>query len=189
MDKFNYFKFTEGDISLDVRVSVEDGTIWLSASEMATLFNVATTTIRRIIKSTYNADSFGDDTISASNTPFAPMVVQQPKKKSFYAYDIKAIKNIGRKLNNDIAEKLESSVLKSFDQKTNNDIIIYNNGSINLDVSIDPNEETVWLTQNQIAALFDTTRPNITMHIANIFKERELDPNSVSTTRKSMTPI
>ena len=40
--------------------------------------------------------------------------------------------------------------------------------------------ENVWLTQNPMAKLFDTTRNNITMHIKNIFKEGELQENSVS---------
>lgn len=53
MDKFKTIKFTDGDLSLDVRVSVEDGTIWLSANEIAKLFNVSIATARRVIKSTY----------------------------------------------------------------------------------------------------------------------------------------
>lgn len=39
--------------------------------------------------------------------------------------------------------------------------------------------ENVWLTQNSMAELFDTTRNNITMHIKNIFEEGELHENSV----------
>ena len=37
----------------------------------------------------------------------------------------------------------------------------------------------VWMNQKQIAELFDTTVPNISMHISNILKEGELEPNSV----------
>ena len=40
--------------------------------------------------------------------------------------------------------------------------------------------ETVWLTQGQIALLFGTQRPAITKHINNIFKSGELDKDSVS---------
>lgn len=40
-------------------------------------------------------------------------------------------------------------------------------------------EETVWLTQAQMAELFQTTRNNVTLHIRNIFKEGELVENSV----------
>lgn len=36
----------------------------------------------------------------------------------------------------------------------------------------------VWLTQAQMTELFRTTRNNITMHICNIFKERELEEKS-----------
>lgn len=40
--------------------------------------------------------------------------------------------------------------------------------------------ETVWLTQSQIALLFGAQRPTITKHINNIFKSGELDKDSVS---------
>ena len=40
-------------------------------------------------------------------------------------------------------------------------------------------DDTVWLTQQQMAELFNTTRNNITLHIGNIFKEGELEVNSV----------
>lgn len=40
-------------------------------------------------------------------------------------------------------------------------------------------DETVWLTQQQIADLFGTKRPAITKHLSNIFKSGELDENSV----------
>ena len=40
-------------------------------------------------------------------------------------------------------------------------------------------EETVWLTQQQMAELFLTTRNNITLHIRNIFNEGELNESSV----------
>lgn len=39
--------------------------------------------------------------------------------------------------------------------------------------------ETVWLTQIQMSELFQTSRNNITLHIGNIFKEKELTENTV----------
>ena len=46
---------------------------------------------------------------------------------------------------------------------------------------VDANEETIWATQEQIAAVFDTTVPNINMHLKKIYAEGELieDPTSV----------
>ncbi len=59
------------------------------------------------------------------------------------------------------------------------EILIYQNteGSIKVDVRLE--EETVWLTQAQIALLFGKGRTTITEHIQNVFKEGELDENSV----------
>ena len=54
------------------------------------------------------------------------------------------------------------------------EIILYQpDSSLKLDVWIE--DETVWLSQVQMAELFQTTRNNVTMHITNIFKEEELE--------------
>ena len=58
------------------------------------------------------------------------------------------------------------------------EIVLYQpNDNIRLEVRLQ--DETVWLTQQQMAELFNTTRNNITLHIGNIFKEGELEANSV----------
>ncbi|MEK6660199.1 MAG: virulence protein RhuM/Fic/DOC family protein [Campylobacterota bacterium] len=61
----------------------------------------------------------------------------------------------------------------------NNQIIIYkdDNGEIKLYVSLE--NETVWLSQKQLEVLFDRDKSVISRHIKNIFKEGELDKNSV----------
>lgn len=58
--------------------------------------------------------------------------------------------------------------------QTNESVVVYQSAdnAIRLDVQLA--EETVWLTQQQMALLFDSTIPNISMHIRNIFKEEEL---------------
>jgi hypothetical protein len=59
-----------------------------------------------------------------------------------------------------------------------NEIILYQpNETMKLEVRLE--NETVWLTQQQIADLFGTKRPAITKHLSNIFKSGELDENSV----------
>lgn len=59
-------------------------------------------------------------------------------------------------------------------------IVLYKtvDGKIELDIQV--SEETVWLTQDQIAVLFGTQRPAITKHLGNIFKSGELNQKSVS---------
>lgn len=59
-----------------------------------------------------------------------------------------------------------------------NSIIIYTpeDGSTKIDVRLI--DETVWLSQQQMAVLYDTTKQNISLHIKNIFEEGELNESS-----------
>lgn len=56
----------------------------------------------------------------------------------------------------------------------NNEIIKFVNGDLQIDVTISPNEETVWLTQKQMAELFDVKSQAITRHLKNIYNDEEL---------------
>lgn len=58
------------------------------------------------------------------------------------------------------------------------EIIVFEEGNIKIDVDISPSEDTVWLTQEQIAALFEVDRTSVLRHISNIYKAEELDPES-----------
>ena len=61
----------------------------------------------------------------------------------------------------------------------NGEIVIYQNpnGTIKIDVRLE--EETVWLSQSQMAELFGKSKKTISEHIQNIFSEGELSENSV----------
>ena len=59
-------------------------------------------------------------------------------------------------------------------------ILFYNDEEGNTKVEVLLEDEDVWLTQNALAKLFDTTRNNITLHIGNIYNEEELNENSTS---------
>lgn len=62
-------------------------------------------------------------------------------------------------------------------QHAENEIILYQpDSTLSLNVRVE--DETVWLTQQQIADLFGTKRPAITKHLANIYKSGELEENS-----------
>lgn len=60
-----------------------------------------------------------------------------------------------------------------------NEIVIFNDGDINIEVQVSPEQETVWLTRNQIAELFDRDVKTIGKHINNALKE-ELDSTTVA---------
>jgi len=65
------------------------------------------------------------------------------------------------------------------DPATGGEVIVFvaPDGAIQVDVRLE--RETVWLTQQQMAELFGRERSVVTKHIRNIFKERELEPESV----------
>ena len=58
-----------------------------------------------------------------------------------------------------------------------NEIILFENQGVRLEVNL--KDETVWLTQKQMAELFGKDRRTITRHIQNIYKDEELSENSV----------
>ena len=59
------------------------------------------------------------------------------------------------------------------------EIVIYKaEDTPDFQIEVRVEDETVWLTQLQMAELFEATRQNIRLHINNVFKERELDPVS-----------
>ena len=58
-------------------------------------------------------------------------------------------------------------------------IIIYNTKDGKASVSLYAKDGMVWMNQNQIAQLFDTSKQNIGQHISNILKEGELEKDSV----------
>jgi len=70
----------------------------------------------------------------------------------------------------------------------NSDIIIYQNEEGNIKIDVRLEEETVWLTQAQIALLFGKGRTTVTEHILSIFKEGELDEKVVCRNFRLTTP-
>ncbi len=65
------------------------------------------------------------------------------------------------------------------EERDKQNIIIYNTSDGKASVTLYAKDGMVWMNQNQIAELFDTSKQNIGQHIASILKESELDANSV----------
>ena len=62
---------------------------------------------------------------------------------------------------------------RQVDEPGAGDILIYETADHRIDVRLE--QETVWLTQRQMAELFDTTPENVLMHLKNIFSDKELE--------------
>ncbi len=63
--------------------------------------------------------------------------------------------------------------------KKDSEIILYKTPNQDIKVEILLENETIWLPQQKIAELFDTTKQNVSLHVKNIFESGELDENSV----------
>lgn len=66
-----------------------------------------------------------------------------------------------------------------------NEIVLYTPNELAEHIEVRIDEETVWLSQQQMALLFNQTKQNISLHINNCFKEQEL--NKVATVKESLT--
>ena len=72
---------------------------------------------------------------------------------------------------------MSNDLTNSYNARQN--IIIYNTDDGKASVALFAKDGMVWMNQNQLAELFDTSVPNISMHISNILKEGELAQVSV----------
>ncbi|HNY43395.1 MAG: virulence protein [Bacteroidota bacterium] len=66
-----------------------------------------------------------------------------------------------------------------------NEILLYQSNELTERIEVRLENETVWLSQQQMATLFQQTKQNISLHINNCFREKELDKNS--TVKYSLT--
>ena len=55
------------------------------------------------------------------------------------------------------------------------ELVKFVDGSFELEVNVSPEEDTVWLTQEQMASLFDVDQSRISRHITAIYRDEELD--------------
>ena len=67
----------------------------------------------------------------------------------------------------------------------NNEIVIFTDGDVNIEVQINSEEETVWLTQKQMGELFGVKQATLSEHINNIIMSGELDETSIGFSDKS----
>lgn len=66
-----------------------------------------------------------------------------------------------------------------------NEIVLFSSGDVNVEVLVSPEQDTVWLTQKQMGALFDVKQATISEHINNILEVNELDETSIGISDRS----
>lgn len=161
---------------IEIGIKELDKSVWFTINDLAKIFSKDRSTIAKQIKRSTCEYSW------ATCEKIAQVHLENGREvKRYVAYygldlanvlDKKYNSKTFKEITNFLKEHFQASEAKSDDDS--NDIIIYNNGSISLAVKVSPEEDTVLLTQNQIAALYETTQQNISLHIKNILEEGEL---------------
>ena len=77
---------------------------------------------------------------------------------------------------------------KSKNTENNSEFIIFKTEDENISVDVRFENETVWLTQDQMSLLFDKAKSTISEHIKHIFEEGELDEKVVVRNFRITTP-
>jgi len=174
---------------IEIGIKELDKSVWFTINDLAKIFSKDRSTIAKQIKRSTCEYSL------ATCEKIAQVHLENGREvKRYVAYygldlanvlDKKYNSKTFKEITNFLKEHFQTNEAKSADDS--NDTIIYNNGSISLAVKVSPEEDTVLLTQNQIAALYETTKPNISMHIKNILNEGELstDKNFLTVREKN----
>ena len=81
--------------------------------------------------------------------------------------------------------KSQREIFMERNKKMKSEIVLFTDGDVNIEVQINPEQETVWLTQKQMEALFEVKRTTVSKHISNILASGELDETSVGFSDRS----
>ena len=169
-------RFTKQDISLDIRFSVEENTIWVNQNEMTILFDKSASNVSRKLS---KLKQF----ISKNSSVVAEFATTAADGKSYQMsyFNLDVIEMVGNMIDPIFTKEFVNWCKEQLEKERNqiipieSNIIRFENDGVILDVHVIPREETVYLSQEKIASLFDTTVSNISMHIKNIYENGELE--------------
>lgn len=186
MKPYQIIKFQDGDFTLDIHVSSKEQTAWLTRDEIALLFERDRTVISKHINKIYSDDELSRDSTCAKNAQVRQEGLRNVTR-IVAIYNLDVVVAVGYRVKSQrgvlLRNFLNEYFMSLYETKVSDDarLIIYNNGELSISVNVSVLEETVYLNENQIAMLFETTRQNVNLHIKNILKEGEL---SQETSRK-----
>ena len=167
---------------MDVKVSPNEDTVWLTQEQISILFGKAKSTINEHIKNIF-LQELNESEVSRK---FGKTELSSVKTKPITYYNLDLILAVGHRVNSKRGTLLKmwaDSILNN--TSTNDDYNIQNmprisekfelvkfkDGDFSLDVKVSPNEETVLLNREEIAYLFDRDIKTISKHINNALNE------------------
>ena len=165
--------FIDGDFSMDINVSEEERTIYMSQKEIAELLGISRVTV------TKNITIIAENQMGQCSKNEQNRNIMFQNRTSYYSLEI--IKEIGQKYNPERLEKLENWLTNLFSYnlpvalEESFKILRYNHNNLNLKVKVDFINHTAWLTQEEIALVLGVSVSNISEHISHIYDDEELE--------------
>ena len=165
--EYKTLKYIDGDVDIDV-YEIE-GEYYLTKKDIAALLQVTIRTIERAAK------QLEEDESEIWKKATKCRISLSTKSTTFYPLNY--VEKLAKNHNYEKYLKLKSWLNETKPQIIDNNtkIVRYSQDNINIDVIVSPGEKTVWLTQKQIAELFGVNVKTITIHINNIYREKELE--------------
>ena len=171
----------DGKTKLEVKF-YED-TVWLSQEQLVELYQSSKSNISEHIKHIFEECELDENsTVRNFRT-----VATNGKTYNIKHYNLEIVTLLGNKINPSTTKEFKEFIEENIKEykKTHKRLEIVKfidnslENTLELDVNVDPIEETVWLNLNQISILFERDKSVISRHITKIFEERELEEDSV----------
>ena len=171
---------------IEVKIDYENYTIWLTQNQISKLFNISQAKVSKNINAI--TKSWNKLSPTYSKLEYVQMEGDRKVTRNVKVYNLEIIRVIGYKINSDIINdfiKWVEELFKDYSSKNailmqkGYEIVTFIDDELQIDVNVDVENDTVWLTQNQMAFLFQTTIENINIHIKNILKDSELDSSVI----------
>ena len=161
------------NLEIEVGINQSNNSVWISQKQLSLLFGKSAASISEQSKKLLNKGLITSSDFGFSET-------SSGKKQRVYRTDILITFGVTFKSNMGelLLQKIRDYLMNEIEDTTSN-TIIYNNGSICLSVAISPKEDTVWMSQNQLSILYDSTKQLVSYHIKNILEDGELDNSTV----------
>ena len=168
--------FKKDDINLDIRFPIEENTIWMNQSDIVILFRKSKASISKYVA---KVDSYINENPSVVAKNETTATNGKSYQMSYFNLDV--IEMVGNMIDPVFTKEFVNWCKEQLKKERNqimpiqSNIIRFEDEGVVLDVRVIPEQETVFLSQEEIAHLFDTTSSNISKHIKNIYESCELD--------------
>ena len=179
MEDYQIFKFKYQEIEIDLLSSIEEETVWLNQEQLINLYDTSKSNISEHLKNIFIENKLDKNrTVRNFRT-----LVSNNRNYNVKYYNLEVILLLDIKLKSKIGslikEQLEIFLKANNIKKKRFEIVKFIDNTVEIDVNVSPEEQTIWMTQKGIAKIFGVNVPAISKHLSNIFKEGELKKDEV----------